>query len=172
MQKCWNCGADQFDGSIFCSECGAGLMEQARRETTASLGQRTITSDDELPSEPTIVHAPVSENINQVFSLVVLNSGQRLLLDTDKDLIVGRKDDKRGISPDVDLSNHGGYDAGVSRKHARLSLRGGTCMIEDLGSANGTFINSRQVPPNQPTAINPGDELRLGTLLLRVEFRT
>jgi hypothetical protein len=145
-------------------------MEKAsRRETTASLGQRTITND-EPPPAPKVVSAPVSESLDQVFSLVVLNSGQRLLLDADKDLLLGRKDQARSIFPDVDLGSHGGYDSGVSRKHARISLNKGTCMIEDLGSANGTFINSRRVPPHEPTALSHGDELRLGTLLMRVEF--
>jgi pSer/pThr/pTyr-binding forkhead associated (FHA) protein len=103
------------------------------------------------------------------FSLVLVDSGIRLPLEMGKDLLVGRSDEKRNIFPDIDLDKHGGFDAGVSRRHAMLSLHHKSCVVKDLGSANGTFINSRRIPPNQPTLINHGDELRFGTLSLQVE---
>ena len=33
----------------------------------------------------------------------------------------------------------------VSRRHALISARGGTCRIRDLGSTNGTFVNGEPV---------------------------
>jgi len=42
--------------------------------------------------------------------------------------------------------------------------------VEDLGSANGTFVNGRRLAPQTPTAIEDSDELKCGTLLIRVEF--
>jgi pSer/pThr/pTyr-binding forkhead associated (FHA) protein len=99
-----------------------------------------------------------------------MNSGRRITLDVGEDLLIGRKDNARGIFPDVDLGLDGGYDAGVSRRHAILSYRDGAYHVEDLGSANGTFINNRRLEPQTSATLANGDELTCGTLLLRVEL--
>jgi pSer/pThr/pTyr-binding forkhead associated (FHA) protein len=171
MQNCWNCSAQQIDGAIFCSECGANLLDNSsRRETTTSLGQRPGSNPlpvEQVAEEPTPTR---SDAHTQGISLLVADTGQRIWLEAERDLLVGRTDESRGIFPQLDLTNIGGYDAGVSRRHAMLSCYNGTCMVEDLGSANGTFLNDRRLPANQPTRVIHGDELKFATLLLRVEL--
>jgi pSer/pThr/pTyr-binding forkhead associated (FHA) protein len=100
----------------------------------------------------------------------IMNSGRRINLEIGDDLLIGRKDNARGIFPDVDLGLDGGYDAGVSRRHAILAHKQDVFTIEDLGSSNGTFINGRRLDPQSPAPIEHGDELKCGTLLIRVEF--
>jgi FOG: FHA domain len=102
--------------------------------------------------------------------LVVLNSGRRMTLDTGEDILIGRKDNARGIFPDVDLGLDGGYDAGVSRRHAIISFQQGACVLQDLNSANGTFINATRIDPHVAFPLHDGDELTFGTLILRIEF--
>jgi predicted component of type VI protein secretion system len=51
-------------------------------------------------------------------------------------------------------------DAEVSRKHARLSLQGSAYVIQDLGSTNGTFVNSQRIATTQ--VLNPGDTVSFG----------
>ena len=99
-----------------------------------------------------------------------MNSGRRISLAVNDDLLLGRKDNARGIFPDVDLGLEGGYDSGVSRRHAILARKNDSYVLEDLGSANGTFINGRQLAPARPMRLANGDEIRCGTLLLRIEF--
>lgn len=166
MQRCSHCNAQQLEGTIFCSECGASLLAAAsRRETTASLNMGAFTS------EPTVVPAsPPSPSSSPTISLVVINSGRRITLDASDDLLVGRKDNQRGIYPDVDLGLDGGYDAGVSRRHAIISPMGAGFAIEALASANGTFVNGQRLPPQTATPLRHGDELRFGTLILRFEI--
>jgi uncharacterized coiled-coil DUF342 family protein len=55
-------------------------------------------------------------------------------------------------------------DALVSRRHARIVWDGGY-WIEDLGSSNGVFVGGERV---QRAPLRPGDEVRCGTLLLRL----
>ncbi len=51
-------------------------------------------------------------------------------------------------------------DPEVSRKHARLTFQGGTWVIEDLGSTNGTFVNESRL--SGPHALRLGDVVGLG----------
>ena len=51
-------------------------------------------------------------------------------------------------------------DAEVSRRHARMELRGPGYMIQDLGSTNGTFVNGTRITEMQ--ALNPGDAVAFG----------
>ena len=54
----------------------------------------------------------------------------------------------------------------VSRRHARVFRNDRMLMVEDLGSSNGTFLRVRQ-----PIVLGPGDEILLGTTVLRLEQR-
>lgn len=58
-------------------------------------------------------------------------------------------------------------DLEISREHAQVVQRGGYYWIEDLGSANGTFINGLRI--FTPQVLKPGDEVRLGRTVLRAE---
>ncbi len=51
-------------------------------------------------------------------------------------------------------------DAEVSRRHARMELRGTAYMIQDLGSTNGTFVNGTRITGMQ--VLNPGDTVAFG----------
>jgi predicted component of type VI protein secretion system len=51
-------------------------------------------------------------------------------------------------------------DAEISRKHARLALRSGGYVLEDLGSTNGTFVNGERLMG--PHMLRPGETIMLG----------
>ncbi|HEX8128145.1 MAG TPA: FHA domain-containing protein [Pyrinomonadaceae bacterium] len=80
---------------------------------------------------------------------------------------IGRWDADSGIFPDVDLDSDD-PEAKVSRRHARITRRGGQYYIEDLGSTNGTFINrGRRLLPGDRQLLNDGDEIIIGKTFLR-----
>jgi len=54
----------------------------------------------------------------------------------------------------------------VSRRHARLTRQGETVTVEDLDSANGTYLNGRRVARSE---VAPGDLLVVGPFQLVVE---
>jgi pSer/pThr/pTyr-binding forkhead associated (FHA) protein len=58
-------------------------------------------------------------------------------------------------------------DPSVSRLHASIRLCGGRCLIADLGSRNGTFVNGKQVG-RDAVEVGVGDEIRVGTLKVRL----
>jgi two-component system, NtrC family, sensor kinase len=67
--------------------------------------------------------------------------------------IVGRQ------SATVELS-----DTTVSRRHARIAHRDGRWLLDDAGSANGTYLNGVKVA--KPMPVKRGDQIRCGATLL------
>jgi pSer/pThr/pTyr-binding forkhead associated (FHA) protein len=51
----------------------------------------------------------------------------------------------------------------VSRSHARIECAAGRCMVQDLGSANGLFVNGRRT---SQAVLSTGDRLGLGDVEL------
>jgi serine/threonine-protein kinase len=47
----------------------------------------------------------------------------------------------------------------VSRRHARMTMAGGSYTLEDLKSANGTYVNNTRI---DKTVLKPGDVVRFG----------
>lgn len=55
----------------------------------------------------------------------------------------------------------------VSRKHAQISRDGGTVVVKDLGSTNGTFVNGAKV--DDEATLRPGDTVQFGAVRFRFE---
>ncbi len=87
--------------------------------------------------------------------------GKRLSVDAG--LLIGR------AAPEAD--GRLGGDPEISRGHARVS-RGadGQLTIEDLGSANGTFVNGERI--DAPRTLDLGDLVRVGKTVLQVRDRS
>lgn len=82
---------------------------------------------------------------------------------------IGRWDADGGIFPDVDLDSDD-PEAKVSRRHARITRRGGQYYIEDLGSTNGTFVNrGRRLLPGDRQPLRDGDEVIVGKTFLKFQ---
>src|SRR5215217_4475430 len=58
-------------------------------------------------------------------------------------------------------------EGGVSRTHARVFTEAGGVFIEDLGSANGTFVDGERIA--EPTALTPQSEVILGDYTLSLK---
>jgi signal transduction histidine kinase len=54
-------------------------------------------------------------------------------------------------------------DTEVSRRHAEFHLADGQCWLVDVGSANGTFLNSQ---PVREAVLRPGDNIQVGQTIL------
>jgi pSer/pThr/pTyr-binding forkhead associated (FHA) protein len=70
-----------------------------------------------------------------------------------------------GRSQDCDLVIS---DDSVSRRHAELTLEGGSWYIKDLGAKNGTALNERIIVRSR---LSNGDQLRLGNFNFTFQSR-
>ena len=61
-----------------------------------------------------------------------------------------------GRSPDCDIWIE---DNTISRKHFRIRRGEGECVVQDLNSTNGTFINNKRI--KKPTKLQGGDKIQI-----------
>ena len=71
-------------------------------------------------------------------------------------------------SSDCDITIVG--DQSISGKHALILCRKNKFWISDQMSSNGTFLNTKDLDPNESPEINDGDEIKLGNTTFK--FKT
>ncbi len=80
---------------------------------------------------------------------------------------IGRADEK---PVDIDLDDQEAPDrVWSSRQHALITFEQGKLVIEDLNSANGTFVNRARVYPGQKQPLKPNDVIQIGTVQMKVK---
>ncbi|WP_206107593.1 FHA domain-containing protein [Paludisphaera rhizosphaerae] len=135
------------------------LQDLDSRNGTYVNGNRLAGADRVAITASDIVHlashqldlAPVFADL----SMTAASTERYLSLKGDS-AVVGR-----GIDCDITVAL-----PNVSTRHARLARVGGEVMVEDLGSANGTFIDD--VPVKKPTVIPRQGVLSLGSSRFRL----
>jgi pSer/pThr/pTyr-binding forkhead associated (FHA) protein len=58
------------------------------------------------------------------------------------------------------------YDTYASNLHARLFRQNGNLWVEDLGSTNGTWVNTRRI--GERTQLDKGDLLQVGGTVFEI----
>lgn len=79
-------------------------------------------------------------------------------------IMIGREDPSIQYVPDLNLTEYGAQDAGVSRQHAFIVLKGDQLFVRDNSSKNNTFLNEQKMEPDQLYPLQDGDMLTLGRL--------
>ena len=159
---CSNCGARLGPGSLFCDMCGARLGAETPpapppvREPSSQPTVATSAPPRAYPAGAAIQGRLVVQVTNATLSFPPGKT----------EVIIGREDPVSGVFPDIDLTDHGGDEGGVSRRHARTFLQGNQVFIEDLNSTNYTYVNQQRLSPGQPHPLADGDEVRLGRVKL------
>jgi pSer/pThr/pTyr-binding forkhead associated (FHA) protein len=115
--------------------------------------------------------AGTSEAQRETMLIIIPPSGRQLTLPAEGEAVIGRLDATRGVFPNIDLTPEGGLEGGVSRRHARIHKQKTQYFIEDLGSANGTFLNGQRLTPYLPHPLHDNDELQLGRVRIQVSVR-
>ena len=164
MILCPNCRHEEVPGAVFCSECGAQLVFTDSSNTTA-LPEKQLK--DDLPGT-----APMQPNMTSTLRarimVHVIDNGKLIPVTDKTEFTVGRASEGQPITPDVDLSEFNAFDFGVSRLHIVVRLKEEKLSIMDLGSSNGTFINSIRVPVNSEQSISSGDVVSLGKFRIQI----
>lgn len=122
------------------------------------------------PGPDEIIYLPTPSGARPM-KLIVEKLGLEINVPFNKEsVLLGREDPENNVFPDIDTSTFGGNLEGVSRKHARIILKGNQYFIEDLNSMNNTYVNKIKVAANQLFPLNNEDVLALGHLNLIVHL--
>src|SRR5690349_18149683 len=86
-----------------------------------------------------------------MLALYVVSDSNPILIpfEKPKTLILGR-DMPEGNFVAVNLSDYSAQALGVSRQHATIRITEEGCVVEDLNSTNGTWLNEARLVPQQP----------------------
>ena len=170
MIKCTRCQSEELEGALFCSECGAQLVEMdSSAFMTATMNQSEFVSpggQSDLIAEQ--VSSSGKDKDIRVYLLVLDHEGKRIELEGRKEYSLGRIAEGQLILPDIDLSDYDAYSQGVSRLHASIKLLGSTVVVTDLASSNGTRVNGQKIGKYVDYPLSGGDTLALGKLQLKV----
>ncbi len=147
------------------------MRKLSRRLRTVErlLERRDKTELVPVAGPPAVEPAPVAGDGTQTGArLLHLGTGRTAPLKSDGNSTVGRSDPITGIRPTVDLTELD-PERSSSRQHARIYVDGGEYfLVEEVGTANGTFLNESRLATGVPARIVPGDRVRFG--LVTLEF--
>ncbi len=135
---CFRCGAANAPENRFCTACGYDLSG-----TRGQVDRFLAPNGRPLHCRLTVRTGPMVGNVYVLHQDVTT---------------VGRTTEN-----DVTI-----VDWSVSRHHARLVFHQGQWFAEDLGSANGTYVNGELV--RAPVLLTPGCEMRLGDDVLTFDL--
>lgn len=124
--------------------------------------EKLSTNEDACSKEDnTRIDVDKKKETVSVFKLVSTNAPVSLQFIIDKaDFLLGRK--KAAVDGAIE------YNKLVGRVHCRLSLVDGNLFVQDLDSANGTYVNGIKLTGNIPKALNVGDILKLADTEFKV----
>jgi predicted Zn finger-like uncharacterized protein len=177
---CTSCGAKyRYDESRFgdsevkrlkCSKCGTVYEVQRPKakgtgdpdstgthpkgkveETTKELELKRSDAEAKLAGLPQL--APLPRDRRYSLAVILGTGTGKIHIVSAPRVIIGR-----GAGSDIQLP-----DSEVSRRHAMLEIRGDEATLADLGSTNGTFVNSERV---QSATLASHQEFTVGTTTL------
>jgi pSer/pThr/pTyr-binding forkhead associated (FHA) protein len=166
MISCKVCTNQEFQGVLFCSECGSQVAFLTGKKVDTLV----------YPSQGRGLDWDITNTIpkklleNSHFILYYTEGEEILTLPDMEEFTIGRIVAGQVITPDVDLNPYDAFDKGVSRLHAtiRIDVSRNKVHVIDLGSANGSSVNGYQIPANSEVPLNHGDVLSLGKFNLKV----
>ena len=142
------CGHRSAPEANFCAACGHRLSEPGDADTVHIADEPTT----EMALEADLIHQPAVLVVTQGAA-----AGSRFELAKTR-VTLGRH-------PDSDIFLD---DITVSRNHAEIYREGLVPRVKDMGSLNGTYLNSHRV---EEAGLKDGDELQIGRFKLTFHDR-
>jgi hypothetical protein len=180
-----------YEGAL-AEELSGYLLEHARRERLAMLSRPVVEFETDArlglgefgiqtrvvqpPGEPepeapapqsgrTMVYSSAERVAQPLQEHARVRAQMALLVLEGKRMVVGPAGVTIGRSRQSDIVVD---DPNVSRQHAEVRPRGGSWVLTDLGSTNGSSVNGRRI--DRPEVLKPGDEIEVGTSAMTFEL--
>lgn len=164
--KCPSCNANVPDGEILCPECGTNVVNPTLvtlvydPESDPNFSHQENTAGAE-PEAAELTEENVSSTTQPADGpyLELVGTEKIRSLDNIAGLVVGRLNNS-STTWDLELDTAAPEPARISRSHC-IFTRANGWNITDLGSTNGTWLNSQKLAPGQLVPIKDGDIIKL-----------
>jgi hypothetical protein len=184
-EPCPNCALVNTPDALFCEGCGydftTGTMPREASTNPLELGPSPAQPAAAQPASPAAApsSAPAVEvewvaevwvdpdwYAEQASDEQCPSPGLPVVVPLrTQSLLIGRTSKSRNIHPEIECSS----DIGVSRRQAQLTTDGQRWWVEDLQSANGTFVGAASaalptdaLPPGQRRELGLDDRIYIG----------
>ncbi len=152
-QNCPNCGTPNVADALFCEACGYDFTTGTMPRPVESPDDQRATSSPEADQQSAAPEAPAPGSFDWVAEVWIDPEWYEAQESPDPlpsaglpeivplratSVLVGRTSKSRNIHPEIDCDP----DSGVSRRQCQLTTDGTRWWVEDLDSANGTFVGS------------------------------
>jgi hypothetical protein len=156
-QVCPDCATGNTADALFCEGCGYDFTTRTSSRDSAAAADSTIGNAAAAGAPAGPVDSAATPGAGASFAWVaevwidpdwyaaqqatdpIPSPGLPAVVPLRKSsLLIGRHSQSRNIVPDIDCS----LDVATSRRQAQLTTDGSRWFIEDLQSANGTFVSS------------------------------
>lgn len=175
MIVCSDCNHHNIEGMFYCDECGNPLLGEdilkiAQPSSTQQLESVQI-SENAAPDSTIPLVGTSMLGTDTVIIMHFSEQNERVSLQPQSEIVLGRIDQNTHTYPDIDLTPHGALEHGVSRTHATIRRAEDSMTVMDMDSANGTYLNGKKLIPHQPHILRDGDEIKFGKLTSRIYFK-
>jgi hypothetical protein len=166
---CPICKQKNESEAIVCARCGTSLEE-------FPMGGSDITRTTEVQTR--VIERMGELLINEALipaggiAMYLAGTSDPVFLSSEKEFVIGRKVEGDGTTEAfLDLATSGGYQMGLSKRHAAIQRADHGYEVIDLSSRNGTWLNEAQLIPDKPYPFASGSQLRLARMRLFVLYR-
>lgn len=181
-QPCPNCELVNTSDALFCEGCGYDFTTGTMPRQAAPANALDLDTPPAQPSAPDSVPPPAAPAVEFEWVAEVWvdpdwyaeqqsdepcpSPGLPVVVPLrTRSLLVGRQSRSRNIHPEIECS----ADIGVSRRQAQLTTDGQRWWVEDLQSANGTYVGAASgalpteaLPPGQRRELAQDDHIYVG----------
>lgn len=143
----------------------AKAKDSAELNVDASVEEIGKRQDDERQGDDVLSDDAIGGVINtkiqtQAAKLLHAQSNTLISMPEAQTIVhIGKPNDR--VPPDINVSVFSSAEV-VSRVHAAIHIEGGHFFVEDVGSANGTYLNNMPLTPSTRYRLRVGDRITLG----------
>lgn len=172
VQSCPNCGTPNVADALFCEACGYDFTTGTMPRPASPPEEQQTAPESPGSDQAASIEAPAARSFDWVAEVWIDPEWYEAQESPDPlpsaglpeivplqatSVLVGRTSKSRNIHPQIDCD----LDNGVSRRQCQLTTDGTRWWVEDLDSANGTFVGSAAgAMPTDPVPVGAKRELK------------